>query len=116
MPKQNSNENGVSLLQIARETMLEEGFKPDMPASVKAEVREVEKRQDLVGTSARDLRALLWSSIDNFQSRDLDQVEFAERLADGSVKVMIGIADVDAFGPRGSAIDTHAPENTTSVY
>jgi exoribonuclease II len=116
MPKPKSNDNDVNLLQIARETMLEEGFKPDMPASVKTEVREVEKRQDFVGSSARDLRALLWSSIDNLQSRDLDQIEFAERMADGSVIVLIGIADVDAFVPRGSAIDTHAAENTTSVY
>ena len=64
----------------------------------------------------RDLRTLLWSSIDNAASRDLDQVEFAELLPDGSIRLRVGIADVDALVPRGSAIDRHAMANATSVY
>src|SRR5207253_10503830 len=64
----------------------------------------------------RDLRALTWSSIDNRESQDLDQVEVAEPLANGAIRVRVGIAEVDAFVPRGSALDRHAGENTTSVY
>jgi len=64
----------------------------------------------------RDLRGLPWSSIDNDTSRDLDQIEVAERLPNGDAKVLIGIADVDAFVPKGSAIDQHASKETTTVY
>jgi exoribonuclease-2 len=59
---------------------------------------------------------LLWSSIDNDTSRDLDQVEVAERLPDGGIKVLVGIADVDAFVPKHSPIDEHAAKETTTVY
>jgi len=64
----------------------------------------------------KDLRALAWSSIDNQESRDLDQVEVAEQLPDGSIKLIVGIADVDALVPKGSPIDEHAYANCTSVY
>ena len=64
----------------------------------------------------RDLRSQLWSSIDNDTSRDLDQIEVAERLPNGDVRVLIGIADVDAFVPKQSAIDQHAARETTTVY
>ncbi len=64
----------------------------------------------------RDLRSQLWSSIDNDTSRDLDQIEVAERLSNGDVKVLVGIADVDAFVPKQSAIDQHAARETTTVY
>jgi len=66
--------------------------------------------------SIRDLRSLLWSSIDNVESRDLDQVEWAERASDNAIRLLVGIADVDALVPRGSAIDLHAAANTSSVY
>jgi exoribonuclease-2 len=62
------------------------------------------------------LRNLLWSSIDNDTSRDLDQIEYAEMLPNGSVRVLIGIADVDAYAPKGSAIDKHASIETVTVY
>jgi exoribonuclease-2 len=64
----------------------------------------------------RDLRHLLWSSIDNDSSRDLDQIEVVERLSNGDVRVLVGIADVDAFVPKHSAIDQHAAQQTTTVY
>lgn len=64
----------------------------------------------------RDLRNLLWSSIDNDTSKDLDQIEVADRSPNGDVKVMIGIADVDAFVAKDSPLDQHAARETTTVY
>jgi exoribonuclease-2 len=63
-----------------------------------------------------DLRSLLWSSIDNDTSRDLDQIEWAEQLPDGRIRVLIGVADVDCRVPTGTVLDTHARSETTSVY
>src|SRR5262249_20153540 len=64
----------------------------------------------------RDMRSLLWSSIDNDTSRDLDQIEVAEEVSNGDVKIMIGIADVDAFVAKLTPIDQHAARETTTVY
>ncbi|HJQ31700.1 MAG TPA: RNB domain-containing ribonuclease [Pyrinomonadaceae bacterium] len=102
---------------IAREAVTEAGFEPDFPADVAREVEEIERdaARPSDGDGVRDLRALLWSSIDNKESRDLDQVEYAER-TEGGYRVLVGIADVDAYVPRGSAIDRHAAVNTVSVY
>jgi exoribonuclease-2 len=69
-----------------------------------------------IDTVATDLRGLVWSSIDNAESRDLDQVEAAEAHPDGTVRVMVGIADVDAYVPKGSPLDLAAAERMTSVY
>src|SRR5664279_2125172 len=91
----------------AHQAMLEAGFQPDFPPEV---VRELQAPQpaSVFGAAARDLRALLWSSIDNDSSRDLDQVEYVEKLPDGTVRLLVGIADVDRSVPKGSAIDLHA--------
>ena len=62
------------------------------------------------------MRNLLWSSIDNDTSKDLDQIEYVEALPNGNSRVLIGIADVDAFVPKGSPIDQHALRETTTVY
>ena len=59
---------------------------------------------------------MLWASIDNDDSRDLDQLSVAEALPDGAVKILVAIADVDALVKKDSAIDDHARTNTTSVY
>ena len=96
--------------------MLAQGFRPDIPTAAKDELKEINEDAVISSSPARDLRKLLWSSIDNLTSRDLDQVEFVERQDDNSIRVLIGIADVDAFVRKGSAIDAHAFENTTSVY
>lgn len=101
------------LRALARQVMLEEGFAPDVPPAVSAEVA---RARDTSGAAARDLRALPWSSIDNLESRDLDQVEHAEQLASGDIRVRVGIADVDARVPAGSAADKYAAANATSVY
>ena len=105
------------LRDAARQAMLENGFNPDFSPEVR---REVSAMREPTGRSTqgaiRDLRSLLWSSIDNRESKDLDQVEVGERLSDGTIRILIGIADVDVLVPKGSATDDHAAENTTSVY
>lgn len=97
--------------------MRRNGFDPDFPAAVMREVESMPgslAERPAVGT--RDLRALPWSSIDNRESRDLDQIEVAERRPDDTIVVRIAVADVDTLVPLGSHADTHASANTTSVY
>lgn len=108
----------LDLQAIAKEVMLAHGFEPDFPPEVQQQLAELKKQppQVIATPVVRDLRDLLWSSIDNDTSRDLDQIEVAQRLPDGQVKIMIGIADVDAFVPKQSPIDEHAARETTTVY
>lgn len=108
----------INLKVAARLEMVREGFEPEFPEDVLREVAGLhDVAASLVGAAGvRDLRALLWSSIDNPESRDLDQVEVVETLPNGDTRVLIGIADVDALVVAGSAIDRHALRNTTSVY
>jgi exoribonuclease-2 len=104
------------LAASARKEMSHEGFNPDWPEGTEQQVDALRRRgppSTLDGT--RDLRGLLWSSIDNDTSRDLDQIEVAER-ADSAIRVLIGIADVDSAVPIGSPIDVHAASQTTTVY
>src|SRR5436853_1559724 len=91
----------------AYQAMVERGFHPDFPAAVTAELHALPNVGKTSGT-LHDLRSLLWSSIDNENSRDLDQVEYAEKLPDGTIRLLIGIADVDSLVARGSATDRHA--------
>src|SRR5215218_9286281 len=105
------------LRALAHQAMLEAGFAPDVPPAAAAEAAALDPvRIAAQAAQARDLRELLWSSIDNADSRDLDQVEVAEQLPSGEIRLLIGIADVDAAVPAGSAIDRHAAANATSVY
>jgi exoribonuclease-2 len=107
----------VDLARLAVEEMLEHGFEPEYPPEAHREIKQLERlAAPTMEDGRRDLRALLWSSVDNRTSRDLDQIEFAETLPDGSIRLMIGIADVDALVERGTATDEHAATNTTSVY
>ena len=103
------------LRDVARQVMIDEGFDPDPDAAVAAELKMLGKHAD-TGVQPRDLRNLLWSSIDNDDTRDLDQVEFASELAGGDSRLVIAIADVDIDAPKGSAIDAHAAAQTTTVY
>ncbi len=108
----------VNLKAIARQVMQAQGFDPDFPPEVQKQLADISAHPPQLTPSdkVRDLRGVLWSSIDNDTSKDLDQIEVAERLPNGDVKVMIGIADVDAFVPKDSPIDQHAERETTSVY
>ena len=104
---------------MAKQIMLEHGFEPDFPAKVQQQLADIKARPPLAASSSkdvRDLRDMLWSSIDNDTSRDLDQIEVAEQLASGDVKVIVGIADVDSFVAKASPIDDHAAKETTTVY
>jgi exoribonuclease-2 len=108
----------VDLQAMAKQAMLENGFEPEFPPQVQQELGELKAHPPQVapGTNIRDLRNLPWSSIDNDTSRDLDQIEVAERLPNGETKILVGIADVDTFVPKSSAIDDHAGKETTTVY
>src|SRR6266550_8581248 len=106
-----------TLRSTAVAAMRQNGFEPEFSAEVMREIRLLnDPSNDPLPHGCHDLRNLLWSSVDNRESRDLDQIEVAERLADGSIRVRIGVADVDTLVPLGSAADNHASTNTTSVY
>ena len=107
----NPRDHASALDEIARRAMVKYGLEPDWPPEARAELTRLSAT---IPTSLRDLRNLPWSSIDNDESRDLDQLEVC---IDGSVpRLLIAIADVDALVRRGTALDAHARTNTTSVY
>jgi len=102
---------------IAWDAMRKYGFEPQFPATVVREVEAIQGKNVVEGQKdAQDLRMLLWSSIDNFDSMDLDQLEYCEKSANGEIRVLVAIADVDAYVPKRSKTDQHAAHNGTSVY
>jgi len=113
---QDANPSHLDLQATAKEIMMEHGFEPDFPPPVSAQVASLKQVQAQAPRDVRDLRNLLWSSIDNDTSRDLDQIEVAQHASNGDVKIMVGIADVDAFVPEQTPIDQHAARETTTVY
>src|SRR5260221_1690056 len=104
------------LQTIARRVMLQRGLVPDFSLAAVRETNALHATPIALESDVRDLRGLLWASIDNDDSRDLDQLTVTKPGADGTVDVLVAIADVDATVKRGSAIDEHAHANTTSVY
>ncbi len=104
------------LREVARRAMLQRGLRPDFSPEALAEATALPGAAAETGASIRDLRGLRWASIDNDDSRDLDQLSVAERLAGGAAKVLVAVADVDASVRKDSAVDEHARANTTSVY
>jgi exoribonuclease-2 len=106
----------AQLIDIARRAMTDRGLEPDMPAAALAEVAQLTGAATNADEPVRDLRQLLWCSIDNDDSRDLDQLSVGERLANGSLRLLVAVADVDVVVRAGSAVDKHAGVNTTSVY
>ena len=107
----------VDLKAIAVMAMEKYGFRPQFPVPV---VQEVNAMPDQIPpgnrSATRDLRSLLWSSIDNSDSMDLDQLEFCETGPEGTIQVRIAVADVDIFVPEHSPADRYAVHNGTSVY
>jgi VacB/RNase II family 3'-5' exoribonuclease len=114
----NTSPSHVDLQAVAKDIMRQYGFEPDFPAGVQQQLMDLRAHPPAItsGATVRDLRSQLWSSIDNDTSRDLDQIEVAEQLPNGNVKVLVGVADLDAFVPRQSVIDQHAARETTTVY
>ena len=104
------------LRAAAHQEMLAEGFQPDFTPAVDQQVKALQAGSfPAIEDGVKDLRTLLWSSIDNDTSRDLDQIEVAERV-NGGIRLLIAIADVDSAVPIDSPIDRHAASETTSVY
>jgi exoribonuclease-2 len=116
MTDPNGKQHRSILQTVAYQAMLEKGLVPDFPPQALAELDMIRGPATATDGSTRDLRSILWCSIDNDDSRDLDQLTVAEALPGGAVKVLVGIADVDAIVKKRSALDDHARQNTTSVY
>ena len=109
----------IDLKAVAEEIMREHGFQPEFPPPAREQLAEIISRPATDARASepvRDLRGLTWSSIDNDTSRDLDQIEVAETLSPGEVRVLIGIADVDAWVEKATPLDAHAAGEATTVY
>ena len=105
------------LVAAAHAAMLEHGFQPDFPAAIAPELAAIQAQPQIPSApGAQDLRSLLWSSIDNDTSKDLDQIEWAQQLPDGRIRILVAVADVDARVAEGTVLDSHARSETTSVY
>jgi VacB/RNase II family 3'-5' exoribonuclease len=104
------------LAASARREMVQHGFEPDFPPGTDQQIAAFrQKPAPVPADGVRDLRSLLWSSIDNDTSKDLDQIEVADRVSNG-IRVMVGIADVDSAVPMKSPIDRHAAQESVTVY
>ena len=113
----NGHPTHFNLVAAAHASMIEHGFRPDFPAGTDEQLAAIKGHPEIPSApGAQDLRGLLWSSIDNDTSKDLDQIEWAEQLSDGRIRVLVGVADVDARVAKGTVIDNHARSETTSVY
>ena len=107
----------IDLTSLATQAMMEKGFIPNFPVNVQKEIATIQAPSiPIKEIDARDMRHLLWFSIDNDDSRDLDQLTYAETLPDGKSKIYVAVALVDLLVKKGDAIDHRAANNTTSVY
>ena len=95
--------------------MVERGLLPDFSQEVLEELAKIQVPATIDGEQVQDLTNLPWASIDNDDSRDLDQLTVAEATPGGNMKILVAVADVDSIVKDGSAIDQHARHNTTSV-
>jgi exoribonuclease II len=102
------------LVKIATQAMRDKGFEPDFPPEALQQLASIKEPSD--GEDLKDLTSLLWCSIDNDDSMDLDQLTVGETLSDGRVKAHVAVADVDALVKTATPLDLHARKNTTSVY
>jgi ribonuclease R len=113
---QNDEQQRVILQRIAHRVMIERGLLPDFSVEALAELDKIQSPATIIDGPYRDTRELLWCSIDNDDSLDLDQLTVAEPMAENKIRILVAIADVDALVKKDSAIDGHARSNTTSVY
>jgi VacB/RNase II family 3'-5' exoribonuclease len=111
-----SNSAKGTLERIARRAMQDSGFQIDFSQAALDELKNMHEVYQSIAVKKKDLRQLLWASIDNDDSLDLDQLTVAEVQPDNKVKILVAVADVDSLVKKGSAIDEHAQQNTTSIY
>ncbi len=106
------------LTALARQALIDNNFAADFTPNVIDAAASLDEQKIIssANLSVKDLRSLMWSSIDDAASLDLDQVEYAEKLPNGDIRLLVGIADVDAFVPKDSVIDRFAAKNTVSIY
>ena len=116
MDSRDKNDNRLTLQQIARRAMFSRGLLPDFPTMELAELNEITAPANYKLAQAKDMRRLLWCSVDNADSLDLDQLSFAEQLPGNKVRLLVAIADVDALVTEQSSINYHASQNTSSIY
>lgn len=116
MTNKENTQHRLILQRIAHQAMLDRGLVPDFPPDALLELEKIHEPAKRTEELQHDLRALLWCSIDNDDSRDLDQLTVAESMPEGQVKILVAVADVDALIKKQSALDDHARLNTTSVY
>lgn len=115
MNDQHSDQNWLA--DRARQAMIDGGFEPEFSDDVDDQLRQIRNgRMQADDEAVKDLRGLLWSSIDNASSDDLDQIEWAERLPNDDIRVLVAIADVDRYVKKDSPIDRHAAINTVTIY
>jgi len=112
----NDKQHRAILQSIAHQAMLDRGLLPDFLPQHSPNLDGFRYLRPIAGEPVRDLRNLLWASIDNDDSLDLDQLTVAEAVPGENIKILVAIADVDSVVKNGSAIDEHAHHNTTSVY
>src|SRR2546426_9181908 len=105
-PGEAKSTDRARLAGIARQAMIERGLEPDFPPAAQQQLATISGPAGST-SDARDMRDRLWASIDNDDSRDLDQLTVAESLAGGRVRILVAIADVDALVRKDSAIDGH---------
>lgn len=105
----------MNLGDLARQAMIERGLDPDFNDEIERQLAGITRPANDRDASIRDLRKLPWCSIDNDDSRDLDQLTWAEP-HNGDVKILVAVADVDALVKQRTPIDDRAQHNTTSVY
>lgn len=106
----------IDLHELARQAMIDRGLQPDFSQAIEREVDAMKGPSNENDGATRDLTKLLWFSIDNDDSRDLDQLTYAEKTGSGTTRVYVAVADVDALVKKGTATDDRAATNTTSVY
>ena len=112
LPSDSMPHEPFDLVALARQEMTDQGFQPDFPADAQQQLAAILLQPD---HSLPDLTGLLWSSIDNDDSKDLDQIEWAERVATG-IRVLVGVADVDSAVAKATPLDRHAAREATTVY
>src|SRR5262245_14009808 len=111
MPTHDAQDNRSLLQNIARRVLLERGFAPNFSSAALGELAAIAGAPAPADASMRDLRGLAWCSIDNDDSRDLDQLTVGEALTGSTTRIRVAIADVDALVKRGSELDEHPRQN-----